>query len=296
MINSDILLRGSFTNCNVRFVLTETTDTVASAIKTHDTDPIASLLFGEALTSTALLSALLTGTEKYALKWEYNGAIGNLVTDVTAENHIRGISKEISLSHVNSESELFGEDGTITLIKSDRGRIINSGTSKGAMLNVTDDIAFYLSTSDQIETEIVTKLSFNPDPSNPVKIATGLMIQALPDCDLEQFGKMRDSLQSDELSKLLLSAINPEKKLQEVLIFLLKQISEEVVEDIREVSSYEFGASPQFKCSCSRLGIIQSLKTIAISELQDLLDSEDGLKITCEFCKTEYIFHKTIEL
>ncbi|MCK5835121.1 MAG: Hsp33 family molecular chaperone HslO [Lentisphaeria bacterium] len=295
MNTRDVLLRGSFKNCNVRFVLVETTDTITKAIKTHDTDPVASLLLAEALTVASLLSSQLTDTEKYALRWQYNGKIGSILADVTAENHVRGIPKENLLMDADDEQALYGDGGTVTLIKSDRGRVISSGTSETRMSNITNDVAFYLSTSDQIETEMVTKCRFNPDPNQPVKISAGLLLQALPDCDLVEFEKMRDSLKEEACRDILISGQSPEVKLQTLLKFLLSQTDQPEVTDIREVVQYEFGASPDYKCSCSRARMIESLQTINLSEIQDLLDSEAGLKLKCDYCKTEYIFHKEIK-
>ena len=295
MESRDVLLRGSFKNSNVRFVLVETTDTVTKAIKIHDTDPVASLLFSEALTVASLLSSQLTETEKYSLRWQYNGKIGSVVADVSADNNVRGIPKENLLMDAEDEQALYGEGGTVTLIKSDRGRVISSGTSEARMLNITNDVAFYLSTSDQIETEMLTKCRFNSDPKNPVKISAGILLQALPDCDLVEFEKMRDALKTDACGELLISNQSPEVKLQALLKLLLAQTEQVEVEDIRAVVQYEFGASPDYKCSCSRARMIESLRTININEVQDLLDSEAGLKLKCDYCKTEYVFHKVIK-
>ena len=295
MNTRDVLLRGSFKNCNVRFVLVETTDTITKAIKTHDTDPVSSLLLAEALTVASLLSSQLTDSEKYSLRWQYNGKIGSIIADVTAENHVRGIPKENLLMTAEDEKALYGDGGTVTLIKADRGRVMSSGTSEARMLNITHDVAFYLSTSDQIETEMVTKCRFNSDPNQPVKISAGLLLQALPDCDLVEFEKMREALNLDGCTELLISNQSPEVKLQSLLKFLLSQTGQPAVEDVREVVQYEFGASPDYKCSCSRERMVESLRTIDVKEIQDLLDSEDGLKLKCDYCNTTYVFHKTIK-
>jgi molecular chaperone Hsp33 len=295
METRDFLLRGSFKSCHVRFVLVETTDTITKAIKIHDTDPVASLLMGEALTVSSLLSSQLTGDEKYALRWQYEGRIGSIIADVTAKNHVRAIPKENLLMDSVDEEALFGKGGTVTLIKSEQGRVISSGTSEARMSDITKDIAFYLSTSDQIETEMVSQCRFNADPEQPVRIAAGVLLQALPECDLVEFEKMRDALHSQESIDILVSNQSPETKLQALLKFLLEKTERELVADVRDEAHYEFGASPDYQCSCSRARMIESLKTIDLNQLQDLLDSEEGLKLKCDYCKTEYVFHKEIK-
>ena len=85
-----------------------------------------------------------------------------------------------------NEDEIFGkQDGFVAITKSRNGKILNSGKSRAGLANPAADAAFFFSVSDQIETEITVAISFNADPGNPVKRCCGLMLQAMPDCDLE---------------------------------------------------------------------------------------------------------------
>jgi len=56
MNETDFLIRGLLKKENFRFSFADTTGTVTKGIKIHDTDPVASKIFAEALTSAALLS------------------------------------------------------------------------------------------------------------------------------------------------------------------------------------------------------------------------------------------------
>ena len=121
-MNTDSLLRGSFKDIHVRFVLAKTTETVRTGIFTHNTDPVASHIFGSAMTSAALLSSLLTEDERYSVQWNYDGLIGGVVVDVNANAHVRGIPKSTSLMNAVSKEDLYGEKGHISIIKSVEGK------------------------------------------------------------------------------------------------------------------------------------------------------------------------------
>ena len=71
MNETDFLIRGLLKKENFRFSFADTTCTVTKGVKIHDTDPVASKIFAEALTSAALLSPLLDGAEKYSIRWDY---------------------------------------------------------------------------------------------------------------------------------------------------------------------------------------------------------------------------------
>lgn len=288
-MNTDSILRGSFKDIHVRFVLTKTTETVTTGIFTHNTDPISSHIFGSAITCAALLSSLLTKDERYSVQWSYEGLIGGVVVDVNADAHVRGIPKNTSLMNAVSKEELYGERGHISIIKSVEGKILNSGTSETSMLNVTDDVSFHFSTSDQIETEMVTALNFNANPENPVEIASGFMMQALPDCDLEMFEKMRDAIKEDVFIEIITQQGNDEKTLHQVLKYVYEKTDKTCPEDIRKAAFYEFGNSPIYQCTCSKEKMQKALRTVNPNELKKLLAKPEGIKLKCDFCHTEYI-------
>lgn len=289
MTNRDFTLRGSLKDIDVRFALTDTTDSVNRGIIIHNTDPVASHVFGSALTTGALLSPLLTENEKYSIRWNYNGTIGHILVDVDSSSNLRGIPKNSNLVEAETKADLYGEDGQISVIKAANGKVLNSGTSQAGMLDITDDVSFYLSTSDQIETEAVCAINFNPDPENPVKIAAGFMIQALPNCDLELFSQMRESIKEEEFIKLLSEKTPDEQKLQLAVKYIYEKAGKSAPEDIREIASYEFGESPKYHCGCSKEKMQKALTTLPKDQLEEMLGQPGGIKIACDFCRSSYI-------
>jgi molecular chaperone Hsp33 len=279
----DYLIRGMIDDSNVRFMLADTSNTVEAGIKTHDTDPVASFVFARSLTVAALMAPLLEGSEKYSLRWQYDGVIGTVLADVDATCHLRGIPSAACLMDVEDVPALYGENGVISVMKSSDGKILNSGQAPAGMLDVVDDIAFFFSTSDQIETEIKAVVGFNPDPVHPVAISAGFMMQALPDCDLLEFDKMRSRMRTDDFSAILSSkSIAEEVK--------LKQIIKSLTDGESDSCEFKFAEQPIFQCSCDVEKMKTALKTLPQNELDEIFSNNEKPEIKCHFCLRKYSF------
>lgn len=288
MNETDFLIRGLLKKEKIRFSFADTTSTVTKGIKIHDTDPVASKIFAEALTSAALLSPLLNEAERYSIRWEYpHGALQGIIADVDAANNVRGLIKQPYLiDKTQNEDDIFGkQDGFVAITKSQNGKILNSGKSRAGLANPAADAGFFFSVSDQVETELVVASSFNPTPGNPVKRCCGLMLQAMPGCDLELLETYRNHMNSDEFRKLLLKEMPIEKQLWTLLEFITKEKNDSV---------YEFGASPDFMCSCSQTRMKEALTTLSKADLEKIFEQSDTTpKITCQFCHKQYTFKKS---
>jgi molecular chaperone Hsp33 len=295
MENSDFLIRGIIKPLKARFSFAETTSTVSRGILLHNTDPVSAYIFGRALTVAALSSPLLNEDEKYSLRWDYEGKLSTLVVDTDSECNVRGIPKEPNLMAIaETEEDVYGNEGKITLIKSKNGKILNSGTGKTALMDIVEDAAFFFSVSDQIETEMSVGISFNKDPENPVNICAGFMLQAMPECDLEEFEKVREELNKTTFYNILESKkIQEEKKLWKLLEILKGNQKGFSYDKINEYASYEFASTPSYTCQCSQEKMKQAVKVLEEKDIEDIFKEKDELKIKCEFCKQEYSFKKS---
>lgn len=282
-MNQDYLYRGVIDDLDIRFVIADCTQAASQIILNHDCDPVAAAILANGIASTALLSALLIEDEKYTVKWKFDGVLGLVMADCNAQTHLRAlISTPHLASSIQEESEIWGKEGSISLIKSSQSKILNSGVVEANFHDLSQDLAFFLSFSDQIETGIATAVNFNPDPHNPIRNCRAFMIQALPDCNLERFDKVRGKL-ADAHAKQLLAQDSPSDNHFEII---LKYISEDLVKQPQ--FSLEEAPPPQFKCTCSQKAIAQVAKSLGQDELDDAFKTSNALKITCQFCNTTY--------
>ena len=290
MGKSDYILRGLIKDLNLRFMLTEVPATISEAVRIHDTDPVSSILFGQALTAAILCTPLLTGTERYTFRWEYHGLLRRIVIDAGADGQVRGVFGERELmTRAETEAAIYGEeDGAVSVVKSDSGRILNSGQVKARLMDVTADLAFFFCTSDQVETEIETALVLNASTSKPVAAAAGVMFQAMPGCDLEAFGRMRMELHGEPVKKLLREVMPCEKKLWQIIAAVT---SLRLPENGANVV-YDFAGTPEYRCTCGREKLLRAMRTMGEGELRQLFEKEEETRITCEFCHRSYCFRK----
>lgn len=283
-MNSNYSVRGTFRDLKVRFSLTDTTSLCADGIRIFDADPVAAEIFSAALTTAALLAPLLEGAEKYSCQWEYPGLLGKLLADVNARADVRGI---LNAPHLVTESlkadDIFGhDDGLIKILKFDNGSIINSGSTKAPLADIAADAGFFFSTSDQIETEFACAVRFNPDPGNPVRRAAGLMLQAMPDCDLTAFDPVREQIKQKEFREILLEDLAPKQKLVRIAAALSLAEPE-----------FSYGPVPGFRCSCSHGKLLGSMKLLPARDLAEIFAEKETVKVKCEFCRDEYVFDKS---
>lgn len=280
---TDQLYRGIIDSLDVRFVLVDCRDAVQEIIIRHNCDPISAHLLSRAVGATTLVSALLTEDEKYTLRWNYQGKLQTIIADCNAEAHVRAFIAPTDLaSYVQNEGDIYGQSGTITVIKSSALKTLNSGSTEAGLLDVVEDLAFHFSFSDQIETAMSVLTGFNPDPERPVKSCRAVMLQALPDCDLERFDRIRLKLATPECRALLASEIVQDNLFERIAMELTKG------ETDNHNFTLERNAFPKFHCTCSKKTMAAALTTMPQNEIDDILEKEGHVTMTCRFCNTTH--------
>lgn len=279
----DFMLRGVFKEHAVRFAFGNFGQLVETGILKHDTDPLSARLLGQALISGALATVLLDEKEKYAVRFEYDGPAKGILLDISAAGAVRGFIRHPHLmTETGDPDEACGEECVISVTKSVEGKVLNSGQIKSAFISPETVLSCFFSLSDQIETEIGSALFFCADPGAPVECACGMMLQALPDCDLAYFTKLREKLISPEAWPFL-SAIDlaPEKQLADLAAFLCGTSSVQL--------ETAWGITPRFECPCSPQKLWQTARTMLGEEdFRKLLSENPSPTIRCQFCNTEH--------
>ncbi len=284
---NDTLIRGLSHQPPLRFAFADTTALCRDGIIAHDADPAGGAVLSEVLTVAALTAVLLEGEERYSFRYGYRGAAGILLADVNARCDVRGLPSQPHLAeYAHDPDACFGkEDALISVVKSENGKVLNSGQISCGMASPAGDASMFFSMSDQIETEFAVEVQFRPDPSDPVAIAAGFMLQAMPGCNLEEFSQIREVLHTPEFRKTLLDREQPlEKKLRRLLT-----LPGLAATDAGNVS-YQFAATPGFRCSCCRESMKRALLTLPPEERKQLFSEKPALTVSCQFCRKSYSF------
>ena len=277
----DHLIRITSEAGDLRAIACVTTNLVNDACKKHQTTPVATAAFARALSGGALMSALIKGDQRLALKFEGDGPIRKIVVEVDADGGIRGTvgNPEVALLMKNGQLDVAGALGSVGLLTVVRDLGLKqpvSGTVHLVSGEIGQDLAYYFAESEQIPATVGVGAYLNVDGT--VAVSGGFLIQTLPPSNpasIESIITMIESL--PPLTTLLREGNSPED--------ILKRIFSEVPYSVH-------GETPLVaRCNCSRERFERALMTLGLDEMRSMAAEEkDGIETRCEFCKTTYAF------
>ena len=231
----------------VRLAVGSFRELASETIIRHDADPVAGRLLADAFSSAALTGTMLGRGERLSVRFGYAGPAGSIVVDAGSDGCLRGFIRN---PHVMEEADSVevacGEDGaTVRSTRSRHGRILRSGESKSAFILPSSALAYHLSVSEEIESELRCEIELQADPAEPVKSAPGVLLQAMPGCDLSGFDHMRRKLQMPEAGEILRTRLGsaPEEGVRLLLAFLLERM---------DLPAFQLQPLPaaRFHCGC----------------------------------------------
>lgn len=275
---NDQLYKGHFKGLNVAFSCALTTQTVNDIILRHNCDPVAAHILGRALTGALLSAAVLPEDNRLNVCWKYKGTLKTIVADAGADGTVRAFISPAQLGETEDLQELYGDIGNLQTVVSQGGTVLNSGTAPVSLQDAVKDLAYTHCISDQVETGTTALIGFNPDPENPVRICQGWMIQALPDCDLELFERMRHRMEHPAFHDLLATNSEPER----VAAMLAAD------EDGLDGFYIEECSHPRFECSCSKEKMGAIVRTLPIPERMEVVKKNEPITVQCQFCNERY--------
>ncbi len=275
---TDRLLRGQFPRHAVRFAVCQTSSLCSEAARRHQADWIAGWLLSEALTCAALLSIDLKHTEKITLRWMYAGPVGDILADTTEDARVRGYTQRVRLlGEAGTLAEAVGTQGQVVAITSLPTKVVHTGVTQAVFQDVAHDMAHLLSLSFQVESAMTVGLIMPPDEPLHLRSAVGVLLQPMPDADLEIFESMRQQVERPDFRAWLEAEPRP---------------LEAVLERVAGGAMYEVlgSAEPAFACSCTRPKVERVLRMLDPAELQDMLEKDGYVEVRCHFCAEAYHF------
>ncbi|MBK7216778.1 MAG: Hsp33 family molecular chaperone HslO [Candidatus Promineofilum sp.] len=268
------------TDDGVRGYAAATTHLVEEARQRHGASPTAAVALGRALTAAALMSGLLKVGQRVAIKWEGTGPLRKIVVEADAKGRVRGYvaEPEVELPLVDGDFDVpgaIGRAGLLTVVRDLLLVELAEGTVHLATSDISGDLTYFLEQSDQVPSALEVGVSLNPDGS--VAAAGGILIQPLPPYDPAVVAQLKERLQEmPPVTAMLAEGQKPEAILDEVFAGINHKL----------LSKYPL----RFECDCSRERTESALVSLGREELQALLDSEGEAVVTCQFCRTEYVF------
>ena len=285
----DRLVHGIAADGTIRLISAITTDTVAEAMRRHETSPTASAALGRMLTGAALLGASLKEFDRLTVRIDADGPIGGIIVEANNSGEVRGYVR-------NPEAELPPKpDG-----KFDVSGIVGNGMfyvmrESGFELGlhhepyvgsvpitsgeIAEDFAFYLAKSEQIPSAVMLGVLLqNTDPF--VTAAGGVMIQMMPGVNDNIVTMIEDTVaRAPHLTSVIKEGATPEDLLELVLGIIDFEILDE--------------KGVAFRCSCSFERAVSMISALGKVEVSSMLEEDKGAVMTCGFCNETYPLGET---
>jgi molecular chaperone Hsp33 len=253
-----------------RAALIHNPTTVRTAQQKHALNPVESLMLARMITGASLLASYLKGEERVILTAEGDGLIRTVCAEAMQIGEVRGYitpnpepaqdrDTPLGKGLLRVQRVVYGEYEPVTgIVELRRG-------------DVTSDLSYYLTQSEQIPSAFVIDVAYDDD--NMIRQSVGLLVQAMPGARDVDIFKVYDAV--DYLGRMTEYTDNgytPEQILRQIM-----------PSDIDVVAS----APVDFFCRCSKDRYKAALLTLGLDELLGM--QQDGHReMVCQYCSSAY--------
>ncbi len=276
----DLCLRATSREFRLEITVVTTTQLAQKAQQAHSLGATSAIAMGRLLTSAALLSSTGKREGVTSLQVLSQGRVGQIFADATDEGHLRGMIKHKTLAFPVTEAEDAAlrrsvaaavKPGHLSVIRRNREGDYHQSAVDLVSGEIDLDVEHFLVHSDQVPTVIGCETLL--DAAGKVELAAGVLVQALPDGDVEFLEKLRPRIQKGELAKHLRAASE--------VAALLKRIDPDA-----EVVTHP--TPIEWQCRCSKDRVLRSLQLVPPTELAELIEAAEDVNVDCDFCGTTY--------
>jgi molecular chaperone Hsp33 len=290
LLNSteDRLIHVTACDDEVRCVAAVTTGLVSEAAQRHQTSPTASAALGRALTAGLLLGTMLKDVERITLVFQCDGPIGGMMVDADAHGNVRGYVKNPRIDLPLNGKNKFDVSGIVgkgMLYVIREGGYYELGVYqepyRGSVPivsgEIAEDVAYYLSKSEQIPSAVSLGVFIVPDGSARYEVAGagGFLVQIFPGAHSAVVDKLEKSInQMPYVTEMIRDGSGP----REILDTALGEYGFRILEE----------KPVRFICNCSYERAVRIISAIDPKELKDMLLKDGGAEMVCHFCSAVY--------
>jgi molecular chaperone Hsp33 len=273
-IKTDVLNRYLFDDMHARGELVQLSKTYQDIIALHDYPTGVQQLLGELVAATCLLTATLKFEGEIVVQLQGDGPVGYIAVNGDHKQNMRGIARLTQKTSAEGLNNLIGKGTMVITIRPLQGEAYQ-GVVALEQENLADCLAHYFEVSEQIPTKIWL---FTDSEKQQV---AGSLIQLLPDGedkekqqdDYQHLCQLTNTIKAEEIFTL---------DAQTLLYRLYNQ---------EEVRIFEPQAVT-YQCSCSEQKCLDAIAQIAPEELKSIIVEQGNVSMTCDYCKTTYLFNE----
>lgn len=256
------------------------TDAVERARQIHHLLPTGTAALGRTLCGASMMGEWMKeDTAELSLRLNGGGPLGTVLAISDSEGNVRGYveNPEVDLPIRERDGKLdvggaIGRDGLLTVGRDIGLREPYTGSTELISGEVGEDLAAYLTESDQLGAACALGVLVDTDLS--VKAAGGFIVQLMPFAPEETVAKLEDNIfMMDQLTTIL-----AEDSIEEVIAQVFKDIPWHITD--RHPMEY--------RCFCSRERVVSALQTLSDADLEELISAGENVEVTCRFCDAVY--------
>lgn len=277
----DHIVRATALEGRVKACAISGTNLAAEAMRLHNTSPVATAALGRFMIGSLLIADSMKGEEDTQTTIiKSNGPIKGMTAVCDTHGHVRAYPIE---NNVEAQYHKPGKlnvgaavgEGMLTVIRDIGLREPYIGQTELISGEIAEDFTYYLATSEQ--TPSIVALGVKMDESG-VTHAGGMMVQLMPGATEEDIAYLEKRIGGGfpEITYLMEEGFTPAKILD---LFL------------GDPGITYWDANPvSFKCTCSKDKFLGSLSVLGRTELEELIEDEQGIDTECHFCNKKYHF------
>ena len=278
---SDVIVRATAANANIRIFAADTHEMVEFARQAHNTSPVMTAALGRLLTAGAMMGVMQKGdADLLTLQIKGGGPAKGLTVTADSHGNVKGyaINKDVMLPpNKLGKLDVGGAlgPGFLTVIKDLGLKEPYVGQTMLVTSEIAEDLTQYFMESEQ--TPSTVGLGVLMSKENTVKAAGGFIVQLMPDCPDEVIDTLEKNMTNiTSVTALLESGKTPE----------------EILELILEGLNPEFTGKHETKFygNCSKERFAKGLYSLGHKEMQELIDEGKEIEVNCSFCESHYYF------
>ena len=252
----------------------------------HQLEPAVRDLLGELMAAAALLASNLKFEGSLLLQLQGQGPIRLIVVECRADMSMRATVKlgETALTDQAGLRALINPDGQgrFSVILNPPKDAVNLHPYQGIVAlesdSLADAIMQYMEQSEQLSTQLW--LSVTPDR------ISGLMLQRMPSTGGTPSTSSEQAQSSWEEAQMICSTLKADELAQTPCDDLLARLFWQ-----RPVMSLE-SRTIHWHCGCTRARVSSMLRSLGQGEVQEIINNEGQVEVTCEFCGERYEFNQ----
>jgi molecular chaperone Hsp33 len=271
MIEYDTLQRFLFADAHVRGEIVRMRASYQAILERHHYPLTIRKLLGQALASSALLSATIKFEGSLILQIESTGPVKVLVAQCNDQFHVRGLAQWQEDASVEELEHAAFAKGRLALTITPKQGERYQGIVELQGANLAASLEKYFRDSEQLPTLLI--LCANEET------VAGMLLQVLP-----------HELQTTQVENFWEHVVHLARTLTEREFLTLG--NQEILHRLfHEETIQLFDPEPvAFRCSCSIERMERALLIMQQEELQELLQMHKKIDVTCEFCNYQYSF------